>query len=83
MVLLARLAVDLTEKGQGLGKGLLKDALLRIAQAADVIGCRAVLVHAKDETARAFYAKYDFQPSPTDDLHLYLLLKDLRKNLGR
>jgi predicted N-acetyltransferase YhbS len=82
VILLARLAVDHREQGKGLGKGLLKDALLRAAQAADLIGCRAVLVHAKDEAAKAFYAKFDFTPSPTDDLHLYLLMKDLRKNLG-
>src|SRR5690348_14599971 len=48
VILLARLAVDRTEQGKGLGAGLLKDALLRAVQAADVIGCRAVLVHAKD-----------------------------------
>lgn len=83
VILLARLAVDRSEQGQGLGKGLLKDALLRCAQAADIIGCRAVLVHAKDDAAKAFYRKYDFEPSPTDELHLFLLMKDLRKNLGR
>ncbi len=78
VILLARLAVDRSEHGKGLGKGLLKDALLRAAQAADLIGCRAVLVHAKDEAARAFYTKFDFTPSPSDDLHLYLLMKDIR-----
>lgn len=79
VILLARLAVDRSEHGKGLGTGMLKDALLRAAQAADLIGCRAVLVHAKDEEAKAFYAKFDFIPSPIDDLHLYLLLKDIRK----
>ncbi len=78
VILLARLAVDRSERGQGLGKGLLKDALLRASRAADLIGCRAVLVHAKDEAARAFYEKFDFTPSPTDELHLYLLMKDIR-----
>lgn len=81
VILLARLAVDRAEHGRGLGKGLLKDALLRVAQAADLIGCRAVLVHAKDEAARTFYAKFDFLPSPTDDFHLYLLLKDIRRSM--
>lgn len=81
VILLARLAVDRTEQGQGLGQGLLKDALLRVSQAADVIGCRALLVHAKDASAQAFYAKFGFTPSPTDELHLYLLMKDLRKAL--
>src|SRR5262245_12795567 len=55
VILLARLAVDRGERGKGLGAGLLKDALLRAVQAADLIGCRAVLVHAKDESAKAFY----------------------------
>ena len=52
VILLARLAVDRTQQGKGLGAALLKDALLRAAQAADLIGCRAVLVHAKDRSAR-------------------------------
>src|SRR5438105_1194372 len=78
IILLARLAVDRGEQGKGLGAALLKDALLRAAQASDIIGCRAVLVHAKDQTAKAFYQRYGFEPSPVDDLHLYLLMKDLR-----
>ena len=82
VILLARLTVDQSEQGRGLGKGLLKDALLRTSQAADIIGCRALLVHAKDAKAQAFYRQYDFESSPTDELHLYLLMKDLRKNLG-
>ena len=68
-----------TEQGQGIGKGLLKDALLRTLQAADIAGLRALLVHAKDEQAKAFYEKYGFEESPLDDLHLMLLLKDVRK----
>ena len=55
IMLLARLAVDVSEQGQGIGKGLLKDALLRTVQAADIGGLRALIVHAKDESARAFY----------------------------
>src|SRR5262245_56952835 len=55
ILLLARLGVDLTEKGRGLGKGLLKDALLRAMNAADIAGLRAVAVHAKDDNAKAFY----------------------------
>jgi GNAT superfamily N-acetyltransferase len=82
IILLARLAVDREEQGQGLGAALLKDALLRAAQAAELIGCRAVLVHAKDEAAQAFYRRYGFEPSPVDELHLYLLMKDLKASLG-
>jgi predicted N-acetyltransferase YhbS len=82
VILLARLAVDRSEHGRRLGKGLVKDAMLRAAQAADIVGCRAVLVHAKDDSAKTFYHKFDFAPSPIDDMHLYLLMKDLRKSLG-
>ena len=78
VILLARLAVDVSEQGRGLGATLLKDALTRVAAAADEIGARAVLVHAKDDDARNFYQRYDFEPSPTDPLHLFLLMKDLR-----
>ncbi len=78
IMLLARLAVDRKEQGQGLGKALLKDALLRTAQAADIAGIRALLVHARDDEARLWYQKYDFEPSPTDPFHLFLLMKDLR-----
>ncbi len=79
VILLARLAVDRREQGKGLGAALLKDALIRTARAADEVGARAVLVHAKDDDARAFYERFDFEPSPTDPLHLFLLMKDLRK----
>ena len=79
VILLARLAVDKDEKGTGLGKALLKDALLRIAQAADIVGARAVLVHAIDESARRFYLHFGFEPSPIHELQLMLLMKDLRR----
>lgn len=80
-MILARLAVDLRERGTGLGKSLLKDALLRTCQAADFAGIRALLVHAKDEEARNWYLKHDFEPSPTDPLQLFLLMKDIRAAL--
>ena len=82
VILLARLAVDQSEKGKGLGKGLLKDALLRTAQAAEIAGLRAVMVHAKDDAARRFYEKHDFVSSPLDVYHLFLTLTDLKTNLG-
>lgn len=81
VMLLARLAVDLAHQGQGLGQALLKDALLRTAQAADIAGIRCLLVHAKDDAARAWYASWDFEPSRSDPYHLFLLLKDLRRAL--
>jgi GNAT superfamily N-acetyltransferase len=77
IILLARLAVDRTEQGKGLGTAMLKDALVRCAQAAEIIGCRAVLVHAKDAAAQAFYRKFDFASSPVNELQLSLLMKDI------
>jgi GNAT superfamily N-acetyltransferase len=74
--------VDHTEQGLGLGKALLKDALLRCLQGADAIGARAVLVHAIDEDAKAFYKHFGFEACPANDLHLMLLMKDLRKYLA-
>lgn len=71
------LAVDHTKWGQGLGKALLKDALLRCLQAADIISARAVLVHAIDAEAKEFYKHFGFQECPANDLHLMLLMKDL------
>ena len=78
VMLLARLAVALPHQGRGLGTALMRDALLRTAAAADIAGIRALLVHAKDDEARRFYLRYEFEPSPTDPLHLFLLLKDLK-----
>ena len=78
VILLARLAIDEREQVSGLGKALLKDALLRSAQAADTISARAVLVHAIDSEAKAFYQYFGFEASPIDDTHLMLLMKDIR-----
>lgn len=82
IMLLARLAVDRHWQGQGIGQALLRDALFRTLQAADIIGIRAFAVHAKDDHARRFYEHFDFLPSPTDPLHLFVLLKDLRRLLA-
>jgi GNAT superfamily N-acetyltransferase len=79
IMLLARLAVSLPWQGRGVGRALLRDAVLRTLQAADIAGIRALAVHAKDERARQFYQQFDFEPSPTDQLHLFVLLKDLRQ----
>ena len=78
LMLLARLAVASAWQGKGLGSGLLKDAMLRTIQAADIAGIRALAVHAKDDAARAFYERYGFVPAPTDPHHLFVLLKDAR-----
>jgi GNAT superfamily N-acetyltransferase len=79
VMLLARLAVDQQWQNKGVGAGLLKDAMLRTLQAADIVGIRALLVHAKDHQAKLFYQHFDFLPSPSDPLHLVILLKDVRK----
>ena len=79
IMLLARLAVALSSQGQGIGKALLRDAMQRTAQAAEIAGIRAFAVHAKGEEARRFYEKFDFIPSPTDPMHLFVLLKDVRR----
>jgi GNAT superfamily N-acetyltransferase len=78
IMLLARLAIATAWQGKGLGSGLLKDAMLRTLQAAEIAGIRAFAVHAKDDEARAFYERFDFIPSPVDPYHLFRLLKDIR-----
>jgi GNAT superfamily N-acetyltransferase len=78
LMLLARLAIATNWQGKGLGAGLLKDAMLRTLQAADIAGIRAIAVHAKDDAAKAFYERFDFIASPSDPYHLFLLLKDVR-----
>ena len=80
VMLLARLAVDHQWQRQKkwVGAGLLKDAMLRTLQAADIAGIRALLVHVKDDVAKGFYKHFDFLPSPSDPLHLFILLKDVR-----
>lgn len=82
VMILARLAVDQAHQRKGLGQALLKDALLRTAQAADIAGIRTLLVHAKDDAARQWYESWEFEPSPSDAYHLFLILKDLKSLLG-
>jgi GNAT superfamily N-acetyltransferase len=85
MALLARLGVDERHEGQGLGAALLLDVISRASSLSDAIGCRGLLVHAESEQARGFYEHLipEFERSPTDPLHLLLLLKDIRRTLGR
>lgn len=82
VVLLARLAVDQSVHGHGIGSFLLRDAMLRTVSAADELGIRALLVHALNPAARAFYMRHGLQPSPTDELHLMALVKDIRAASG-
>lgn len=81
VMVLGRLAVDRRFARRGLGKALLRDAILRTLQAADIAGIRAILVHAKDEQVAAFYGRNGFLPSPIDPLTLLLPLQDAREAL--
>ena len=82
-VLLARLAVDQKHQGAGIGRSLLQDVLLRCVEAADAIGARVLLVHAKHDAAKCWYLQYGFEESPTDPLHLLMLTKDVRAFLDQ
>ena len=85
IALLARLGVDERHEGQGLGAALLLDVITRVASLSNAIGCRGLLVHAESEQDRSFYEHLipEFVRSPTDPLNLLLLLKDIRRTLGR
>src|SRR5262245_8471230 len=82
MMVLARLAVDRSVQGQGLGAGLLRDAVLRVMQAADVVGIRGMLVDAIDGTARAFYERHGFRRSATFPLKLMITLAEAQRMLA-
>lgn len=82
LVLLARLAVDAEYKGLGLGASLLQDAFRRFIVAQDVIGARALLAHAKDDSAKAFYEKWGFMSTEGLPFHLYILTKQIKATLG-
>jgi predicted N-acetyltransferase YhbS len=81
-VLLGSLAVDHGHQGIGLGKGLLRDAILRVVHVAEESAVRALVVHAIDQAAYRFYANYGFEPARTDPMELMILVDDLRHTLG-
>ena len=84
VALLARLGVHVDHARRGLGAGLLQDVFARLQELSDDIGCRGLLVHAESDQARDFYLHLvpEFERSPTDDLHIVLLMKDIRHTLG-
>ncbi len=84
VIILTRLGVDQGEQGRGLGRALVKDAILRAEAASHSIGARALLIHCETPEAKAFYQRVapDFAESPTDPLHLYLLMSDLRRTIA-
>ncbi len=77
-MLLARLAVDKTVQGRGIGAFLLRDAMSRALSVAEQAGVRLLLVHALNDEARAFYEHFGFEASPSDAMNLQLLVKDIR-----
>lgn len=84
VALLARLGVDLEHEGRGLGAGLLQDVIARTHALGEEIGCRGLLVHVETTEARDFYRHLvpEFEASPTEELHLFLLMKDIRRTLA-
>lgn len=82
IAILARLAVDRRHQRQGVGLALISDAARRVLDAADLLGIRALVVHAANERAAAFYREAGFTPTPTDPLHQAVLVKDLARRYG-
>jgi predicted N-acetyltransferase YhbS len=83
VAILARLAVDETHQGRGLGRALFRDGARRVAQAADAIGIRGIVVHAISEDARKFYVALGFDPCPREPMTLVATLADIRVALQR
>ncbi|MBV5261814.1 GNAT family N-acetyltransferase [Synechococcus moorigangaii CMS01] len=82
VMVIGRLAVDQAWQGQGLGKALLRDSILRILQAAEIAGIRAILVHAISPGAKQFYENCGFMPSPLEPMTLIITIADARNALG-
>jgi GNAT superfamily N-acetyltransferase len=79
VAILARLAVDRSCQGQGLGRAMFRDGARRILNAADIIGIRGIIVHAISEEAKAFYLALGFDPSPIEPMTLMVTLADIRE----
>ena len=83
VMVLGRLAVDINHQGKGIGKGLVKDAVMRTLQASEIAGIAAILVHAIDEEAKKFYVEQcGFISSPIHPFTLMVTLSDVQKSLG-
>lgn len=81
VVLLARLAVDRRYQGQGIGPGLLRNAISRALTISEQAGVRALMTHPLDADAARFYLTFGFVPSPAGEDMLLLLLKDAQRLL--
>lgn len=81
VVVLRRLAVDKSQQGKGLGRALIRDAALRLIQAADIMGIRGMIVHTLSHEAKDFYSWAGFEPSPFDPMILMVTLADLKATL--
>ena len=77
VVVLGRLAIARSEQGQGLGHALLRDASLRVLQAAERVGVALLVVHALSDRAKQFYIDWGFKVSPLDPMTLMTRVKDL------
>ena len=82
VMVLGRLAVDKSAQGRHIGGGLLRDAVLRTVQAAEIAGIRAILVHAISGEAKRFYEGYGFVGSPVDPLTVMIAVGEAAKILG-
>ena len=82
VIVLGRLAVDASEQGNGLGRALLRDAVLRVTAAADEVGIAAILVHALSDRAKAFYLEAGFAETVVEPMTLFLRIRDARALLG-
>ncbi|MFB2567070.1 GNAT family N-acetyltransferase [Rhizobium sp. IMFF44] len=83
VAVLGRLAIDQSYQGRGIGRALVRDAGLRLLNAAEVLGIRGMLVHAISDDARAFYEAVGFLSSPSDAMMLMVGLHDLNNALNR
>ncbi|PIG93825.1 GNAT family N-acetyltransferase [Gloeocapsopsis sp. IPPAS B-1203] len=82
VMIIGRLAVDCHWQGKGIGRSLLRDAIIRTLQAAEIAGIRAILVHALSQDAKQFYEKCGFTASPFDSMTLMIKVKDAIASLG-
>jgi len=82
VMVIGRLAVDHAFQGKGLGVGLLRDAILRTVQAAELGGIRAILVHAISEEAKRFYVRHGFAETPVEPMTLMITVAEARRALG-